>query len=305
MREKIMVRMMGTVITLDIGATNAKELIDNSVQLLRMYEKRFSANDPNSELMAVNQAAGIRSIQVHPDLFKLIKLGKYHSCAADSHLNIAIGPLVKLWHIGFKDARVPSPEDIKKRLILINPQKIELDEKTQSVYLQIPGMEIDLGALAKGFIADLIIDYLKEQQAESAMLNLGGNVVVLGNAPTRDDGFYRIGIQDPLSSRNTYMTIIPVHNQSVVTSGVYERKLKIGDKTYHHIFDSKTGYPITSDISSLTIVSHHSVDGEIWTSRLFGKGILEILEVVGQLKNVECLIIDNQNKLYQSEIDIN
>lgn len=156
-------RLMGTTITVSILHPQADNLLARCFELLRSYEHRFSANDASSELMEVNHQAGISAVQVHPDLFELISLGTRHSQAPNSHLNIAIGPLVQTWRIGFADARRPDQKEIDQALLKINPQQIQLDHENHAVYLTHPGMKVDLGALAKGYSADLIASFLKSR----------------------------------------------------------------------------------------------------------------------------------------------
>ena len=116
------VRLMGTVIDVSIYHEEPEPLLDQVEALLHTYNKRFSANDDSSELMKINKAAGLHPVTVHPELFELISLGKWHSCQPGSHLNIAIGPLIQTWRIGFSDAKLPLPEEIPPLLEIINPQ---------------------------------------------------------------------------------------------------------------------------------------------------------------------------------------
>lgn len=289
--------MMGTVIEATVEHENAGEIIANIGQILTMYEHRFSANDANSELGQVNQAAGSCPVSVHPDLFELAQVGKEHSCASGSLLNIAIGPLVQSWRIGFSDAKVPDDQEIQQLLKIIDPENIILDKDAQTIFLTKRGMKIDLGALAKGYIADRVIDYLKKEAVTSALINLGGNLVVWGPAPRRLDGEWRIGIQNPNKTRGDSQIILKVSNQSVVTSGIYERHLEKNSQSYHHILNPETGYPVETTIASLTIVSDLSVDGEIWTTRLFGKRIPDILGQIELLPGIEGLIITQSGQV--------
>ena len=250
--------------------------------------------------MKINKAAGLHPVKIHPELFELISLGKWHSCQPGSHLNIAIGPLIQTWRIGFSDARLPFPEEITLLLDIINPNAIVLSEENQSVFLQEKGMKIDLGALAKGYIADRIADYLKAENVTSALINLGGNILTFGPALHNPDQKWRIGIQNPKETRNTNLLVLAIRDQSVVTSGIYERTFEIDGKTYHHIFDSQTGYPVSSDLASLTIISSLSVDGEIWTTRLFGPSLERIFQEVSSQPNLEAIIVDKDNYCFQT-----
>lgn len=294
------VHLMGTVIDVSIYHNQPEPVLDQVEALLHLYNKRFSANDDSSELMQINKAAGIHPVKVHPELFELISLGKWHSCQVESHLNIAIGPLIQTWRIGFSDARLPHPTEISPLLNLINPTAISLFEDDHSVFLKEKGMKIDLGALAKGFIADRIADFLKAEKVTSALINLGGNVLTFGPALHNPDHKWRIGIQNPKETRNTNLMVLAIRDQSVVTSGIYERTFEIDGKTYHHIFDSQTGYPVTSNLASLTIISPLSVDGEIWTTRLFGSSLEHIFQEVSAHEDLEAIIIDKDNYCFQT-----
>lgn len=291
------IQMMGTTIDILIDSDTPKEHISEVCRLLTLYKNRFSANDADSELMVINDNSSIAPVTVHPDLFDLIAIGKKHSLATPSNLNIAIGPLVQSWRIGFDDARVPSPQKIQKALALSKPENIILDATKQSVFLSQKGMKIDLGALAKGYIADKIMDYLKSEKVTSAMINLGGNVLVYGDNPRNDKGIWRIGIQNPQKPRGKHIGILTLKNQSVVTSGIYERRLKVRNKEYHHIFDQKTGYPIDTEMASLTILSELSVDCEIWTTRLFGLPVMQALATIQATPRIEGILITKDNRL--------
>lgn len=296
------IKMMGTKIDLMVTVQeNPEFVLDTIVELLKKYEHRFSANDDSSELMAINKQAGIAPVVVHPELFELIEIGKKHSLAENSLLNIAIGPLIQTWRIGFDDATVPSDAVIQELLMRTNPEDIELNQTNQSVFLTKKGMKIDLGALAKGFIADRIIDYLDEIKAQSALINLGGNLVTFGNAIKRDDLLWRIGIQNPIENRGQSQIILKVPQKSVVTSGIYERKLTHNGQTFHHIFHPKTGYPVETDLASLTIISDLSVDGEIWTTRLFGQKPTDILTEINNVPHIKGLLILQSGEILYSD----
>ena len=292
-------KLMGSHIDILIfDSVDAETILDDAVEMLKVYEHRFSANDDSSELMEVNHNAAVKAIKVHPDLFDLIKIGKNHSCASNSFLNIAIGPIVQTWRIGFKDVKVPTKQEIDNLLEITDPNQIILNEEEQSVYLARKGMAINLGALAKGYIADLMIEYLKKRGVDAGLINLGGNVLAFGDAKHNQDLMWRIGIQNPVETRGNHLFTIGIKNQSVVTSGIYERNYTENGKTYHHILNPKTGYPVETNVAGLSIISRKSVDGEIWTTRLFGKDIKDILEEVNNLPDIECVIVTTEGKVY-------
>lgn len=295
-------RLMGASIHLTIFHEDAQNLLLQSEQLLHLYKNRFSANDADSELMEINLQAGKKAVQVHPELFELIELGKKHSIAANSHLNIAIGPLVQTWRIGFSDAKLPSEEEIQRLLKITDPEEIVLNDSNREVYLSKEGMRIDLGALAKGYIADKLKEFLVEQGVQSGIIDLGGNILTIGENPTFHRP-WRIGIQNPVLKRGEHVAVIEVSDASVVTSGIYERQLVVDGKTYHHIFDRTTGYPMETELASITIVAEKSVDCEIWTTRLFGKNPYDIIEEIEQQPGLEAFVITkNQKMMYTSGI---
>lgn len=277
----------------------AEHLLDNVFELLNIYNQRFSANDAASELMQVNLAAGKHPVPVNPELFELIQIGKEQSLLPASHLNIAIGPLVQTWRIGFVDARIPNNAEVAHALSLTDPQFIELDPLNCTVFLAKEGMMLDLGCLAKGYIADKIAEFLKSQHVTSALINLGGNIKTIGTNVVADRP-WQIGIQDPQQPRGTNLAVLPICNQSVVTSGTYERKLQVNGQTYHHIIDRDTGYPIETQLASITIISDNSLDGEIWTTRLYGEKPHQLLARVEQEKHIEALIVTTDNCVYYS-----
>lgn len=295
------IKLMGTIIDLQIYHNHPQPILAEAIARLRRYEHRFSANADTSELMAINLNAGIAPVSVHPELFELIQIGKKYSTQANSYMNIAIGPLIQTWRIGFDDAKVPTDETIQKLLALTNPEKIELDVINSRVYLTQKGMKIDLGCLAKGYIADRIIDYFKAVGVTAALINLGGNLVTFGENPKQADGLWRVGVQDPTKARNDSLIVLKTTNQSVVTSGIYERKLTKDGQTYHHIFNPKTGYPVQTNVVSLTVISANSCDGEVITTCLFGKEPAEILTIVRQLPDIEVIMITKDGQVIDSK----
>jgi len=175
--------LMGTVIKLYLTSERAEVLLDEASKMLSTFEQVFSANNDCSPLANLKKTAYKAPQKVDSNLFELIKIGKAHSLADDSLLNIAIGPLTKLWHIGFEDACVPSHEEIEAVLGLIKPECISLDEENKTVFFKKEGMTIDLGAIAKGYFCDKIMAFFIENGAVSAMVDLGGNVLVYGDSP--------------------------------------------------------------------------------------------------------------------------
>ena len=298
-KQKI-INQMGTRISLSIVHPEAENLLEKASHMLADYEARFSANNSKSDLMMVNQQAGIQPVHVDSDLYELIQIGKKYSLSSNLALNITIGPLVKLWKIGFTDARVPEQKEIEEKLKLIDPTDIELDADKRTVYLTKKGMELDLGALAKGYFADKLKSFFQNEGVQSGLVDLGGNVLTIGENPKYEDGYWRVGIQKPSPVRGDLIGAVLVKDKSVVTSGIYERSLKVKGKDYHHIFDSTTGYPIENDLASVTIISDESIDGEIWTTLLFMFSPTLAIQYIDTIPGIEALVITKDNDVHMT-----
>jgi thiamine biosynthesis lipoprotein len=287
---------MGTKISLYIKGSDPEGLAKKAEDMLIHYNEVFSANSDNSQLALLKKTAAIAPQKVDDELYELIKAGKKHSLCEDTFLNIAIGPLIKLWRIGFKEAQVPEKEAIKNVLELLKPENIQLDDEKKTIYFLRKGMEIDLGAIAKGYFADKVMEFFKEQGAVSAMADLGGNVLVFGESPS-EGGEWNVGIQNPFLPRGNAMALVKIRNQSVVTSGIYERVLERGGNKYHHIFNSKTGYPIESNIASLTVVADSLLDCDICTTELFGLDAASVIRRVNRLSHMGAVVITLDGEL--------
>ena len=270
-RRSLVHHALGTKIVLTLFGDRFYPLLSRSMRLIDEYEDRLTVNRPQSEVMDINHAAGREAKMVSPSTYELIKLAVKYS-RENFGFNALIGPLVKLWKIGFQGAHIPSDKEIQERLALIDPYKVILDNDYRTVFLEEPGMELDLGGIAKGYIADRIRDFWLKQGVEAGIINLGGNLLFVGKSPRRADGQWVIGVQDPQLSRGEDLEIVRKPACSAVTSGIYERYLEVNGKKYHHLLDPRTGYPLETDLSSVTVFTEQSVMGEIEAKRLFFNG---------------------------------
>jgi thiamine biosynthesis lipoprotein len=293
---KKIIYLMGTKISLYIKGEAAGKLAEKAEAMLIHYEEVFSANSDSSQLAMLKKTASLAPQEVDAELYELIKIGKKHSLCENTYLNIAIGPLIKLWRIGFKDAQVPGKEAIVKILELLKPENIQLDDEKKTVYFLKKGIEIDLGAIAKGYFADKVMEFFKENGVVSAMVDIGGNVLVFGDSPSEGSD-WNVGIQNPFLPRGNSVALVKIRNQSVVTSGIYERVFEKDGSKYHHLFDSKTGYPIESNIASLTIIADKSLDCDIYTTKLFGLDAASIIHRVNKIEGMGAIVITVGGKL--------
>lgn len=262
---------LGTSIVLQIFGTKKDDVIQKSFDLIDHYEDLLTVNRDVSEVMNVNHAAGKHAVQVSSGTYGLIKLAVEES-RKNYGFNALIGPVVKLWHIGFKGAHVPTDDQIKEKMKLIDPMNVELNDSDQTVFLTKENMELDLGGIAKGWIADRIRDLWLAYGVNAGIINLGGNILLVGDSPKRTNGKWTIGVQDPKETRGDNITTVMVPKCSAVTSGTYERYLIVDGKKYHHLIDPRTGYPVKTDLAGVTTFTKDSVEAELECKRLFFAG---------------------------------
>lgn len=295
--------LLGTYTRIRVYDEGKEAALEPAFDRIRDLGDRITINQSGSEIDAINEQAGVAPVQVSDDIYGLIKQAYDYTVESEGGYNLAIGAITQLWRIGFDDARKPSQEEIDEALQHIDYQKIQLNDTEQTVYLEEPEMILDLGAIAKGYIADEVAEVLKENGVTSAVIDLGGNVLVVGHSWRGTDEPWNIGIQDPNNARGTILGSIKETDKTVVTSGIYERYLEVDGVQYHHIFDSKTGYPYDNDIASVTVITDHSIDGDGLTTVIFDKGVKEGLAYIEQNtpEGTDAVFVTKEGKVYVTE----
>lgn len=288
--------MMGTIIQLKIYGSNAKKATEEALQRISDIENKMSVNIETSEVTKLNAKAGISAERLSTDTYSVIEKSVQYSKLTQGALDATIEPIVKLWGIGTGKERIPSQSEIDEKLKLVDYNDIILDSKNCTAKLSRTGQAIDLGAIAKGYTADEIKKVLISNKISSALINLGGNVYALGNKT--DGTSWNIGLQNPLDTRGQYIGTVSVTDKSVVTSGNYERFFIQNGKRYHHIFDSKTGYPSESGLISTTIISDNSIDGDALSTSTYIMGLTKGMKLVESIKGVEAIFITADKKVY-------
>lgn len=279
---------LGTIITVTIYDKNKEDLIDESISLMRQYENMLSRNLKNSEIAKINSSKG-SFIKVSDDTASVIKRGIYYGDLSGGLFDITIGDVSKLW--GFdKRPAVPDEDDLKKAVKTVNYKNIILNGN--EVKLE-GGGSLDLGGIAKGYIADKMAEFLRKNGVKSAIINLGGNVYTIGSKNGKP---FKVGIQSPFNEGET-ACIVEAVDKSVVTSGIYERKFTQDKKTYHHILNPKTGFPEDNTLASVTVVSDYSVDGDALATTLFLQGEDRGLKTAEEMEGIEALFIDKNGNI--------
>ncbi len=288
--------LMGTIINIKAYGKNADKAVQASVDKISDIENKMSLNISTSEINKINKNAGIAPVKVSKNTFDVVKASLIYSEKTKGSFDITVEPLVSIWGIGTDKARIPSKDEINNALKLINYKDVVINEKESTIMLKRKGQAIDLGAIAKGYTADELKKVLLNYNVSSAFLNLGGNVYVLGNKPDKTP--WKIGVQNPLEPRGDYLGIVSVSDKSVVTSGNYERFFERNGKRYHHIFDTKTGYPAEKGLISVSIISDKSIDGDALSTSVYTLGLDEGKKLIESLEDVEAVFVTNDKKVY-------
>lgn len=286
--------LMGSPVLLKLAEHNER-LAGDVFRLIRQQEDLFTVNRAGSQVMEINAAAGSHPVAVSAPVFALIQRAWEVSLLPGSSFNFAIGPLVKRWKIGFKGDSVPPAHELKALLALTSPARVELNEQARTVFLPEAGMEIDLGAIAKGYIADRVRDFLHQRGCFCGLINLGGNLQTL-DAPEGETG-WAIGLQKPFAGPGATIGTVAVSNKSVVTSGVYERYFELDGRRYHHILDPQTGYPLDNELLSVTVISDSSLDGDIFTTLLYGLGVEKSLALLADYPQLEAIFVTREHEV--------
>lgn len=288
--------ILGTIISLKVCGINGEKVIDEAMDRLTEIDDKMSVFKVDSEITRINKNAGKLPQAVSTDTFYVIHKAISYSQLSEGAFDPTVRPIMNLWGIGTDHPKVPENRIINKAIKIVSYTDIILNENGFTVKLNHENQAIDLGAIAKGYAADEVKDIFLKNNVENAIIDLGGNVYVLGNTP--DGEMWNVGIQDPLKQRGKVVGVIGLSNKSVVTSGGYERYFEEDGEIYHHIIDPRTGYPCTNGIISVTIISDFSIDGDALSTCTYIMGLDKGLDLIESINGVEAIIIDKDNEIY-------
>jgi len=275
---------LDTVITITIYDKDSEQLIDLCFDEVKRLENLFSNTIVGSDIYNINHSKAFSEIKVSPETIEIIKKSIYYSQLSNGAFDI--------------NATIPSQANIKAALTTIDFNNIIIKQNTNDIYLKQKEMSLDLGGIAKGYIADKLCDLLLQNGCKSAIINLGGNVLTVGEKP--DKSLYKIGIQNPNAPIGEYLAIVKVKAKSIVTSGIYERYFIKDGIRYHHILNPFTGYPYESDIAGITIISNKSVDGDALSTICFTLGTRKALAFIETIKDTEAIVVDIDGNIVKS-----
>ena len=315
---------LNTAVQITIYDSQDKALLDDCLALCDKYELVFSRTNEKSELYKLNHrkdtsdkdpnadgqttpypvSGTADTWHISEDLASLLSQGLSITRESDGAFDIAIAPLTSLWDFTAEDPKVPDDAAIQKALPLCSSDGVTIDG--QDITLPSDDIQFDVGAIAKGYIADRMKDLLVKKGVKSAIINLGGNVLCIGSKP--DGTPFKVGIQKPFADRNETEAVMDITGKSVVSSGIYERCFKQNGKLYHHILNPKTGYPYDNSLISVTIISDQSVDGDALSTTCFALGLEDGLKFA-EKKGVHAVFITADYELhytdgFQDEINV-
>ncbi len=287
--------VLWTTCTITLYDHQDPAILDACFTRLREIHARISVNVPSSEVDAVSAASGKSPVKVTDDILLVAQRALFFSQVSDGLFDPTVGPLIKVWKINKEHPDVPAQADIDAARALVNWHDLVLDPAKKTLFLKRAGMQLDLGGVAKGYAADEMVRILTERGVKSAIIDLGGNIYAMGNG--RDGTAWRIGIQNPDAERGDPLGIARVVNKTVVTSGVYEHYFIKNGRRYHHIMDTRTGYPTENGVESATVISDKSVDADGLATTLICMGTKQGIALAEKL-GVNVIMVDSDHKVY-------
>jgi thiamine biosynthesis lipoprotein len=291
--------LLGTVCKITIYDNPSEQAFAAAFERIGEIEAKMSLHKVTSELEAINKKAGEGLVPVSEDTYAVVEEALEIAKLSDGAFDPTVGPLVQAWDIGGENPRKPSQEEIDSLLPLIGYKRVLMDNTAHSIGLEDAGMILDLGGIAKGYAADEVAEVLSTFKVKSAIVNLGGNVLTLGTKP--DGSLWKIGIQDPDQDRGGYVMILSLKDQSLVTSGPYERFFEQDGKVYHHILDTDTGYPVESEFTSVSIITPKSFLADALSTSLYALGYEKGMAMIDAMPEVEAVFFTSDRKILLSK----
>ncbi len=285
---------LDTVVSVTVYSEEDSLHLDECLALCGEYEKIFSRTDSESELFKLNNSG---SADVSPSLLDLIKTALNYCEISSGRFDISMGAVSDMYAFSSESPYLPSAEEIADKLEHTGYEKITVEGSR--VTLEDAEAVIDLGAIAKGYIADALAEHLRSKGVESAIIDLGGNILCLGSKPDGSD--FIVGIQYPYRDSNQAIATVSLSDMSVVTSGIYQRWFEKDGETYHHILDPETGRSLNNGLISVSIISARSTDCDALSTTVFAMGLEEGMALINSLPETWAVFITEDMELHYSE----
>lgn len=298
--HKRVLRLMGNRFELSIVSDDERwafNLIESAVLEIRRIEELLTTFKETSQTNKINANAGIEPVKVDKEVFDLIKRSTRISELTQGAFDITYGSVDKrLWNFDKTMTALPDKKTAKHMVRLINYKNIILDEHAHTVFLKEKGMRIGFGGIGKGYAAERAKYILQQNDVASGVVNAAGDLTTWGMQPNGKP--WTVGIADPNSSRHPF-SYLNISDAAVATSGNYEKYAVINGKKYSHTIDPKTGLPV-SGIKSVTIICPSAELADALATPVMVMGITVGLNLINQMKNIACIIVDENDKIYSS-----
>jgi thiamine biosynthesis lipoprotein len=288
---------MDTVVRMTANSAKTEselvEILEGAFGLLAEMEKKFSMRDAGSEISALNAAAGAEWVKISRDTYAALVSSINAARLTDGAFDPTVGAVTLLWQNMLAEGKIPDDGEISEAVMKTGFAGLSLSAP-DGAFLDIPGGAVDLGGVAKGYASAAVRDYLREKGVASALIDLGGNVVVSGGRAERGEierAPWRVGIQHPAEPRGTPICVIEISDGAVVTAGVYERFREIGGRRYTHIFDPKTGRPVDGELESVTVVSNDPAQADALSTAFMVMGEREALRLLSIIPGCDAVFI--------------
>lgn len=287
--------LMDTLVQMRAHGENADIAVEESMVRIKEIESLMSKTIETSDIYQLNNNPK-QKVEIDQQSLNVLKKAKNYAEITQGDFDLTIGALVDLWGIGTENASVPVQNEIEKALANTGYQYLKLYD--DSAEITKAGVKLDLGGIAKGYAAEEVKKIVEKNNIEHAFVNLGGNVLVIGDKP--DGSPWKIGIQDPREGRGNVMAIIDAVDLTIVTSGNYERYFEENGKLYHHIIDPKTGYPAENNLLSVSIISQNSFDADALSTAIYVMGLERGMNFIEDIEDVDVMFITEELDVYLS-----
>ena len=275
--------------------------VNSAVNEVKRIENLISDWIPTTQISQVNQNAGIVPIKVNNEVFELVERALKISKLTDGAFDISYASMDKIWKFDGSMKEMPSPEAIKKSVERIGYEKIILDTKNKTIFLKDAGMKLGLGGIGQGYIADKVKEVLQAKGCTAGIVNVSGDINTWGSQI--DGKPWTVGIVNPVNKNKVFATF-PLVDSAVETSGSYEKYVTFNNIRYSHIIDPRSGYPATG-IVSVSVFAKQTEIADALATGVFVLGVEVGLNLINQLKGIECIIVDDKGKIFTSKgIDI-
>ena len=275
-----------SIYDMDGDLDKEKAAINKAYKRCRELENTLSNTIETSEVSQINSAGG-KWVTVGKDTLKVVKAGVKYGELSDGDFDITIGSVSGLWDFQSENPVVPEQSKITEALKHVNYKNIQFNGN--KIRIIDPEAKLDLGGIAKGYVADELTTLLEKEGVTSAVINLGGNISTIGGKP--DGSPFIIGIEKPYTDRTEIIGTTTADNQTVVTSGIYERQFQKDGKIYHHVLSSKTGYPVETQLEAVSLVAKkgRSMDIDAMSTICLMKGVDGGKAFIKKQKGVEAV----------------